>query len=474
MATQPLVYQDGRLIDKDTQQVCIDLPGEIVRCWRSTTNVEVLLRKHRDVIFDIRLGNGKSYTVEATESDFYNARDKKIVFQKRQGTVSFRDGERLHLWVSRGFRGALLVKCGAEVILCVEPNELDKHQPSDDPKEKPAPIIIAIGQRQTPPGNSVVPAKDAVPLTAKPKQTVTMPPSQPKPAVIQEIECPTICVVKGTIKDMPKKLFDYFQSGAGESGLADIDPNDAATRNWILGQLAGSAAYVGDNWKWLAASIDRKTHQGFRLVQAKVHYVKGQVRFYFSGFSKFNPIFGPGGHGPSHDRILTIFSGAGKTKSAFQAMAKGIAGTFKSNALVSFVFGSFTEYTEWKADLNKDGYDLAAALLMEALKAIVVAALVVVAVLALVALVLIATKIALAVVAVGAFTLAAAVGISYMVESADKHLGKKISADPNNTDGLAAIIAPWLRKAGEEIQESWQYLMKKFPNDYKALSFEKS
>lgn len=45
------------------QCVNIDLPGEIVKCWRSSTNIQVILRKHRDVIFEIRLGQQRSYTV---------------------------------------------------------------------------------------------------------------------------------------------------------------------------------------------------------------------------------------------------------------------------------------------------------------------------------------------------------------------------------------------------------------------------
>ena len=197
------------------------------------------------------------------------------------------------------------------------------------------------------------------------------------------------------------------------------------------------------------------------------------MRFYFSGFSRFNPIFGPGGFGPAHERILTIFSGAGETRSTFQAMARGIAGTFRSNALVSFVFGSFTEYAEWKADLKKDGYDLAAALLMEVLKAIVAAALVV-AIVAIVAVVaLFVFNASLVVIAVGLVTVIGAVFINYAIEATDKKYGKKLTGDPNNTDGLAAIVAPWLRRAGDEIQESWQYLMAKFPNDYKAISFER-
>jgi hypothetical protein len=68
--------------DLVVQEHCIDLPGESVQCWigGGTDKLKVVLRKHRDVIFDIHLGNGKTYTLESTESDFYNVRDKKLVF----------------------------------------------------------------------------------------------------------------------------------------------------------------------------------------------------------------------------------------------------------------------------------------------------------------------------------------------------------------------------------------------------------
>lgn len=59
------------------QELCIDLPGESVQCWRSSDNLKVVLKKHRDIIFDINLGDKKTYTVESTTSNFYSARDKK-------------------------------------------------------------------------------------------------------------------------------------------------------------------------------------------------------------------------------------------------------------------------------------------------------------------------------------------------------------------------------------------------------------
>lgn len=49
----------------DTQQVCIDLPGEEIRCYIYKPKLEIMLRKHRDVIFDIEMFKGMQYTVEA-------------------------------------------------------------------------------------------------------------------------------------------------------------------------------------------------------------------------------------------------------------------------------------------------------------------------------------------------------------------------------------------------------------------------
>ena len=118
---------------KKLEVICIDLPGETIQC--TGDNIKVILRKHRDVIFDINHGDHKLYTVEATDSDFYNARDKKLIFKERHGTVTFIDGERLPLRVSRGFKGALLLKSGGNLIMRIEPNELDKHRHGSDPKE---------------------------------------------------------------------------------------------------------------------------------------------------------------------------------------------------------------------------------------------------------------------------------------------------------------------------------------------------
>jgi hypothetical protein len=89
---------------KPPQEVCIDLPGEWVQCWRSSDNIKVILRKHRDVFFDISLKPGASYTVESAH-EFYFPRQKKLV-----KNATFSDGERLHLWVGREFKGLIFFK----------------------------------------------------------------------------------------------------------------------------------------------------------------------------------------------------------------------------------------------------------------------------------------------------------------------------------------------------------------------------
>jgi hypothetical protein len=461
--------------DMVVQEHCIDLPGESVQCWigGGTDKLKVILRKHRDVIFDIHLGNGKTYTLEATESDFYNVRDKKLVAAARHGKVTFKDGERMHVWVSRGFRGALVLKSEEYLIYKVEPNEWDTHRYSDDPKEKPAPIIVAIGSDATP---QTVPRK-TTPYNGPTRSAVSMPviAASAAPAPVEGFLCPVVCVIDGKVEGMPVGIAEHFKKGGDHSGLTDIDPNHVATRNWIWGQVAGVGAYVKDNWEWLRASLDEKTSKGFKLVKAQVRYVRGKVRFYFSGYSNSNTIFGRGGFGPPHERIMTIFSGVGKTSSTFSASLKGIATTFKGSALVSFIFGAATSFAEWKDDIHKDGYDLAAALITTTVKAVLAAAAVTLVVVAFLAIAMFFMSAAVPVIAVGAVTIFAGFFANYVIEAIDKSIGRAVTHDESNSDGTSSIIAPWLRNAGNQIpkkvHQNWTYLMHKMSADYQEIKF---
>jgi hypothetical protein len=443
-----------------TQELCIDLPGESVQCWRSHDKLKVILRKHRDVMFDLNLGTGKTYTVHATDSDFYNARDKKIVYAKRREMVSFRDGERLNLWVTRAFKGALILQWEGQVILKITPSEIDPHQYDDAPTTKPAPIIVALGK----PAASIAPVQKTM---GKPSNIKNL---HPVAAPVDE-ECAIVCVVDGTVKAMPADVVKYFGNGGGGSGLVEIDPYQIATRNWIWGQIAGAGAYMGDNWEWLRESLDSRTHQGFRLIKAQVHLVRGRVRFYFSGFSKYNTVFGPGGFGPGHDRIMTIFAGAGKTSSSFAAVAKGVIGTFKGCALVSFIFGTVASIAEWKDDVKKDSYDLAASLLMGVLKTVISGMIAVGLVSAVLALVMAIAEIGIPVIVIGLVVIVVGMMAGYVVELIDKKLGQLVIGDKDNSDGLSSVLAPYLREFGTAVQRAWSDLMKMFPNDYRELGF---
>jgi hypothetical protein len=442
------------------QDVCIDLPGATVQCWRSSDNIKVILRKHRDVIFDLNLGKGKTYTVEANKSDFYNARDKKLIRAKSREVVTFKDGERLHLWVTRSFEGMLTVKCGSEILIKITPNEIDIHQYDNDPKTKPAPIIVVLGASRR------VPAAPAINLNTSGTGSRILP--APSAAPVGE-DCSVVCVVEATIMNAPASLDEFFRKGGGKSRIAEIDPYDVATRNWLLGQLAGTAAYAKDNWSWLRAAIDSKTHQGLRLVSAKIHYVRGKARIYFSGYSQYNTVFGPGGFGPAHERVVNIFAGIGKTSSSFAAVAKGVAGSFKGNALISFIFGTATAVAEWHDDVQKDGYDLAASLLMSVLKAVVSAALTVaiVAIAVCAFMGLLATS--LPVLAVGVITIAAGLIANSIVEVADKKMGNSGLGPSQNSDGLAGVLAPALKDARSKIEKNWEILSQKYPWDYSGM-----
>ncbi|VXB40256.1 hypothetical protein [Massilia sp. 9I] len=445
------------------QTVCIDLPGESVQCWRSTDKVQVVLKKHRDVVFDLKLGSQRSYTVESTGSDFYDAEKKKLVAGQGKQRVLFNDGERLHLWVGRNFSGELLLKSAGQLMMKLDPRKLDAKQYDESPSTKPDPIIIAIGGSAQ--GTD---ARKTGAMQHMAKQQLSSPSAQARPvAATVDDEWPIVCVIDTILKDLPAWIWKTLGSGGGKSGLADLDPNEIATRNWLLGQLAGAAAYAGDNWDWLKASIDGKTHAGFKLVKARIHKVNEKVRFYFSGYSKSNGVFKQGGFGPGHERVMNIFSGAGKVSTAVSGIGKGVLSTFKSNALVSFIFGSAAALAEWKADASKDGYDLTASLMMNVVKSVLVAALTTAIVTCITAFILLAMGASVSVLAVGALTIGVGVAITYAVDFADKKLGQAVGGE-GNQGGLSEVLASRIR---QNVESNWLYLKRKLLWDYEEVAF---
>lgn len=125
------------------QEYCIDLPGEAVKCWRSSDKIKVILRKHRDVIFDINIKNGATYSIEST-SEFYNPAEKKLMKK-----AFFFDGTPFHIWVGRNFKDSITLKHNDAVVGSYYLNALDPEQYGGDPKTKPEPFMVVIGKKNT-------------------------------------------------------------------------------------------------------------------------------------------------------------------------------------------------------------------------------------------------------------------------------------------------------------------------------------
>lgn len=442
------------------QEICIDLPGESVQCWRSSDNIKIVLRKNRDVIFDLNLGKERTYTVHATESDFYNVRDKKLIHAKRKDTVTFHDGEKLHLWVTRYFKGALVLKSGDQILMKVTPSELDAQQYDNAPKTKPAPIIIAMGLPSPA-------ASHLAQIKKNPSHFIAAPPT-PAAAPIDE-QCPIVCIVDVTPTGAPS-IITAIAKSSDKSFFRDFDLSEIATKSWLCEQLAGGTAYVGDNWKWLRASIESRTGGGFKIVSAKIHQVRGKMRIYFSGYSQYNTVFGPGGFRPGHERTLNIFGGMGSTASTFSAVKNGVIGAFKNYALVSLIFSTAIAVSSWQDDIRTDSYDLVAALFMGVLKAIISAALTVAILVVIMLIVMMVAGASLPILAVGAATIAAGFLANFIVEGTDRKLGCSVGGQ-EHSGGLAPLLTPFLRQAGETIQSNWSILIRKYPWDYQEISF---
>ncbi|MEX5746360.1 hypothetical protein [Massilia sp. X63] len=208
----------GAASNSTAQDVCIDLPGERVQCWRSGDKVKVVLRKHRDIFFDINLKSNAIYTVES-KSKFYSPREKKLLKK-----VLFFDGERLHLWVGRDFQGPLILSVDGNVIGRYEVSGLDPVKYRGDPKEKPEPLLIAMGK-----GKSGFSCTTTDPLGASRSQLDIFSLLQPKLPLLT---------------DVGRSRFDYLYSHSPPeiteyAAVVDVKPDEI--RPEVLKQLESGA-----------------------------------------------------------------------------------------------------------------------------------------------------------------------------------------------------------------------------------------
>lgn len=322
-------------VDDDTQIACIDLPGETVRCVRRKPKLRVVLRKHRDVVFDINLGIGGQFSIESDESDFYNTRDKKLIRPKT--TVNFAEGERLHLWVSRTFTGALLLKHNGKLIARYEPNQLDPHTcTAQNPEGKPAPLIVSM---QVPHFDVLEPIQTQLDNTyeyygARARAT------EPTHQTMHVHE------VQNWGENVPKEVLNFLQNGGDSTAL---DSSGLVTRNWIISQILGDATYLHQNRELL------KDIGSIKFKLQKIVHKSGKEAYYiiFKGNHKLREVIKGTKYLASNQKVLNLTFGAGSIKGVHAAAWENTKGLFKGSALISIAFTVTVDIAEWLQDYQK-------------------------------------------------------------------------------------------------------------------------
>ena len=461
-------------VPADTQQVCIDLPGEVIQCYIHKTKLEILLRKHRDVIFDLKLFQGASYTVEAEKSDFYNARDKKIVQITKKEKVTFTDGEQMHLHVGRNFEGHLILKSNGKVLGRYQPNVLDKKNYGIDPYQKPEPLSILMHNAPSKPTATALASSPILSCAKNPlalsgsitqidellKQTVWIDPLQQ--IMPTQGEDQSMHVVDIISKDnAPREVLKFFIDG-GEA--LELDANKVLTQNWILSQMFGAQAFMTDNRAWAKELMGTK----FRL-QRVMHKAGAKSYIVFKGHAGLRKLMNASKYALTNTKIVKITAGAGSaaqaTTTARGAMndsvkvfaKEGGKTVFKAGG-IAVIFTIAMDTAEWYKDYSevgsdgkpkKDFTDLFTKIGLDIVKAglsAAIASLFVAGVLTLFAATVTVAVGSVVLVVVG--TLFVAVAVGYLLDLADKKLGQHFGEEDTT-----AVLSKFVKKIGAYLEE---------------------
>jgi hypothetical protein len=467
---RPLVQHD----------VCIDLPGEPVSCW-AESDVTVLLRKHRDVIFEISVKKDATYTLEADKDWFYDVGVKKRV-QKGQ----FHDGQRYHIWVGRDFKGNLLLKSNGKLVRSYSMIDFDTLGGNSDPKAKPEPIIIAIGGfpgaassgPRVPSGANNVFANPAplvcrntdgnlpgnawwgqlTPLNFKYGEVAPefLFPVSSGPLTQQNVdESLIVHIFEVTLERAPAEVWRLAQEGGPPTALKIDDKEKVMTRNWIISQFAGGLAYAKDNWSDLRELFNRK------FVFMSVKHPKFGIKYYlaFKGNSSLRKMITETVYKLKSTKIMAITAGAveGMAETA-SASAQAWKGAFKGAGGIAFVLTIGLDVAEWYHDyeqVDANGHRGRGLADLVAKVGIDIAAAGVASILGAVAYYLITTALTAVGVVIGGWVVGAVavlvVGVSafffYVLGVADNHYS-------------------YTQKAAKFIRKAAKYLEENYPKDY--------
>jgi hypothetical protein len=383
---------DPRTLVKSYQY--IDLPGEPPegKLWPGVNNI-IVLRKHRDVVFDIKLKAGATYTLKTDQPEskygrFYDTRRKQTVAK-----ATFNDGEPLHIWVGRRFQGNLILLIGEKEIGRYPIKKMDcTGTCTDDPKDKPAPVLIVIHDDKafvqdllalqeaalssTPVAPKLTAALDRArngsglqnaPFDSS-RSTVSVAQAQglmvtrnDSPEVLQTVH---IFQVENT--NSPPEIAQFFNRGDEKYA---IDPNNILCRNWLIQQSSGLFAFFQDALKrdegWLRKFWNRKFYLVKRAGKFVAMFSTGPEDWRILGvlLSGYKKVL------PETSQILTIAGGAGKLATTGVAAKGAVKGSVLRGAGVAVAFNMAIDINVWLDDPKQDLYDLFAIVGVDLVKA---------------------------------------------------------------------------------------------------------
>jgi hypothetical protein len=321
--------------ESSTQVACIDLPGEAVQCWGgNVTKLKIILRKHRDVVFDIKIFKGAQYTIVAKRGELYDTRCKKIV---TVGTpVYFRDGERLHLWIARSFQGDIELSANGKILGNYDPKKIDCPIESSDPLLKPSPLFVVMYNEL--PGLSTK-TWSVIQADGTFKQSLTNE-YQGTDGLLDIVEIP----VSGN--DIPREIANFFKEG----GEKEVLPSDGvATRNWIFNAVVAQLGYVNDNKVWIKDLWGEK----FRLVT--VDHGTGGRKMYviLSGLTRRRVDITAARYGVANAKVLAFSFGGGSAAGLRHAAWGGVKGSFRNAGMLAILFTVTIDIAEWMKDYEQ-------------------------------------------------------------------------------------------------------------------------
>ena len=417
----------AKRLAQQEQKVCIDLPGESVSCWSDKVKkIRVVLRKHRDVIFDISLNDDALYTVQAERDPFYDAMEKKLI--PAGAEVSFFNGALKHFWVGRGFRGALLLKKNGNLIGRYFPGELDSGIVGEQPEVKPAPLLVALksqNRRQVDTYSQVFSSDQSS--------------SAEKFSLIVQLDT--------NDANMPRELLEYFMHGSDKEMFAS---GNVVTRNWAFNQVAAQLGFVHDNLNWMREVWKERL---------KFQKIKGTLSVVLTGNKKAREYLTANWYGAKNAKVIAFSFGVGSAQGLRHAGWGAIKGMAGKGGLAALCFVIAIDVAEWlkdyedrdpktglpKRDWNdlfiKVGTDVAKAAIGGVLTAAVGFAIgtIVVAIAGTVA-------VPVAVICLGIVALT--IGIGYLVDFADQYYGI--------SDGIRNAIKPSLEKLEHDFGKDYE------------------